>query len=183
MHLSVCNYSRILIYRRRRRGAIYRAEEENDKQKRLETRQNSSFKWFTEEDSDSVSSVVMVSEDAPVELYEETNRKPRKTINPKPRRKMYVENEISDKNFFELEKQLLLDKKRKELEKKLGIVESKEEDNKKVEKNTEIIIGKQQTKGFYGLQADQSVYRSEIRALVHGEQPALAPRIAGPTVL
>ena len=150
-----------------RLDAIYRAEEENDKQKRLETRQNNSFKWFTEEDS--VSSVLMGAEDAHVEIYEKADSKPQREINPKPRRKKFVDSEISDKELFEMEKQLALEKKRKELEKKLGIVDSKEDDNKKVEKNTEIIIGKQKNKGFYGLQTDQTDNRSEIRALVHGE--------------
>ena len=89
-----------------RLDAIYRAEELNERQKRLESRQRNSFMWLIEEDS--VPSVP-VAEESPVEHQEEVIEP------PKTRRRRRGP---SDKELFELEKQLLLEKKKRELEEK-----------------------------------------------------------------
>jgi hypothetical protein len=143
-----------------RLDAIYRAEELDDKQKRLEKKQNTSFKWLIEEDS--VSSVVMGAEDASVESYEEEPK-------PKPRRKSSTAKHLTDRELFELEKQLLLDKKRKELEEQLGLKKEEEKIAEPVNKSADIVVGKQQNKGFYSLAKDELDYTPDIRALVHGE--------------
>lgn len=143
-----------------RLDAIYRAEELDDKQKRLEKKQNTSFKWLIEEDS--VSSVVMGAEDASVESYEEEPK-------PKPRRKSSTAKHLTDRELFELEKQLLLDKKRKELEEQLGLKKEEEKIAEPVNNSADIVVGKQQNKGFYSLAKDELDYKPDIRALVHGE--------------
>jgi hypothetical protein len=148
-----------------RLDAIYRAEELNDKQKRLETRQNNSFRWLIEEDS--VSSEMMVAEDAPVEFANE--EKPRPAVKPKPKRKKNVESRLSDRELFELEKQLVLERKRKELEEKLGFKTEPQSVKEQETKNSEIVVGKQKNKGFYGLTEKDIDFKPDIRALVHGE--------------
>lgn len=144
-----------------RLDAIYRAAELNDTQKRLETRQRNSFSWLIEEDS--VSSQMMMVEDAPVEFKEET-----KPIS-KPRRNNTVSRGQSDRELFEIEKQLALEKKRKELELKLGLAEPVAEQKETPKNSVDVIVGKQQNKGFYGLEQDEVGDKSDIRALVHGD--------------
>lgn len=148
-----------------RLDAIYRAEELNDKQKRLETRQNNSFRWLIEEDS--VSSEMMVAEDAPVEFVKE--EKPKPAVNTKPKRRKNVESKLSDRELFELERQLVLERKRKELEEKLGLKTEPQSEKEQVVKNTDIVVGKQKNKGFYGLTENDIDFKPDIRALVHGE--------------
>lgn len=148
-----------------RLDAIYRAEELNDKQKRLETRQNNSFRWLIEEDS--VSSEMMVAEDAPVEFVKE--EKPRPAVNTKPKGRNNVESKLSDRELFELERQLVLERKRKELEEKLGLKTEPQNANEQEVKNTDIVVGKQKNKGFYGLTENDIDFKPDIRALVHGE--------------
>lgn len=148
-----------------RLDAIYRAEELNDKQKRLETRQNNSFRWLIEEDS--VSSEMMVAEDAPVEFVKE--EKPRPTVKTKPKKRKNVESNLSDRELFELERQLVLERKRKELEEKLGLKTEPQSEKEQVVKNTDIVVGKQKNKGFYGLTENDIDFKPDIRALVHGE--------------
>lgn len=143
-----------------RLDAIYREEEINYKQKRLETRQNNSFKWLIEEDS--VSSEVMVAEDILVECKDEK-------IKPERKKVRREKNEPSNEELFEKEKQMVLDKKRKELEEKLGLVDTKDENVQEKRKNTEIIVGREQKKGFYGLKKEERDFKPDIRALVHGE--------------
>lgn len=145
-----------------RLDAIYRAEELSDKQKRLKDRQSASFRWLIE---DSVSSVVMVAEDASVEFVEDEKPVERK----KPRRRVKEESTLSDRELFEIEKQLVIEQKRKELEQKLGLVPTADETKETPKSTTEIVVGKQQNKGFYGLQTDELDYKTDIRALVHGE--------------
>lgn len=141
-----------------RLDAIYRAEELNERQKRLESRQRNSFMWLIEEDS--VPSV-LVAEESPVELQEEVIEE------PKPRRR---KKGLSDREQFELEKQLLLEKKRRELEEKLGLVNTpKEEEKQEVAKTSEIVVGKPKNKGFYGITEEESDFKPDIRALVHGD--------------
>ena len=148
-----------------RLDAIYRAEELNDKQKRLETRQNNSFRWLIEEDS--VSSEMMVAEDAPVEFVKE--EKPKLAVNTKPKRRKNVESKLSDRELFELERQLVLERKRKELEEKLGLKTEPQNAKEQEVKNTDIVVGKQKNKGFYGLTENDIDFKPDIRALVHGE--------------
>lgn len=143
-----------------RLDAIYRAEEINDKQKRLETRQRNSFRWLIEEDS--VSSQLMVVEDTPVEFEEEEPE-------PKPKRKRAVSCGLSDRELFELEKQLALEKKKKELEEKLGLTRAVEEHKDSPKSGAEIIVGKKKNKGFYSVTEDEKNLKPDIRALVHGE--------------
>lgn len=141
-----------------RLDAIYRAEELNERQKRLESRQRNSFMWLIEEDS--VPSV-LVAEESPVELQEEVIEKP----TPRRRKKG-----LSDREQFELEKQLLLEKKRRELEERLGLVNTpKEEEKQEVAKTSEIVVGKPKNKGFYGITEEESDFKPDIRALVHGD--------------
>lgn len=141
-----------------RLDAIYRAEELNERQKRLESRQRNSFMWLIEEDS--VPSVP-VAEESPVEHQEEVREE------PKPRRR---KRGPSDKELFELEKQLLLEKKRRELEERLGLVNTpKEEEKQEVAKTSEIVVGKPKNKGFYGITEEESDFKPDIRALVHGD--------------
>lgn len=141
-----------------RLDAIYRAEELNERQKRLESRQRNSFMWLIEEDS--VPSV-LVAEESPVELQEEVIEE------PKPRRR---KKGLSDREQFELEKQLLLEKKRRELEERLGLVNTpKEEEKQEVAKTPEIVVGKPKNKGFYGITEEESDFKPDIRALVHGD--------------
>lgn len=143
-----------------RLDAIYRAEEINDKQRRLETRQNHSFRWLIEEDS--VSSELMVAEDTPVDLDEVEPA-------PQPNRRRPASRGLSERELFELEKQLALEQKRRELELKLGLGINVEEPIESPKNNAEIIVGKQQNKGFYGLSTDEADFKPDIRALVHGE--------------
>lgn len=141
-----------------RLDAIYRAEELNERQKRLESRQRNSFMWLIEEDS--VPSVP-VAEESPVEYQEEVIEE------PKPRRR---KKGLSDREQFELEKQLLLEKKRRELEERLGLVNTpKEEEKQEVAKTSEIVVGKPKNKGFYGITEEESDFKPDIRALVHGD--------------
>ena len=141
-----------------RLDAIYRAEELNERQKRLESRQRNSFMWLIEEDS--VPSVP-VAEESPVEHQEEVIEP------PKTRRRRRGP---SDKELFELEKQLLLEKKKRELEEKLGLVNTpKEEEKQEVAKTSEIVVGKPKNKGFYGITEEESDFKPDIRALVHGD--------------
>ena len=141
-----------------RLDAIYRAEELNERQKRLESRQRNSFMWLIEEDS--VPSVP-VAEESPVEHQEEVREE------PKPRRR---KRGLSDREQFELEKQLLLEKKRRELEERLGLVNTpKEEEKQEVAKTSEIVVGKPKNKGFYGITEEESDFKPDIRALVHGD--------------
>ena len=141
-----------------RLDAIYRAEELNERQKRLESRQRNSFMWLIEEDS--VPSVP-VAEESPVEHQEEVREE------PKPRRR---KRGLSDREQFELEKQLLLEKKKRELEEKLGLVNTpKEEEKQEVAKTSEIVVGKPKNKGFYGITEEESDFKPDIRALVHGD--------------
>lgn len=146
-----------------RLSAIYRAEELNNKQKRLENRQNTSFMWLIEEDS--VSSVVMGTEDASVEIVEQEPQ----IVKRKTRSRRSAETGLSDRELFELEKQFLIEQKRKELEQKLGLTKSEEAPKETPKQSSEIIVGRQQNKGFYGLQTDEADYKPDIRALVHGE--------------
>lgn len=142
-----------------RLDAIYRAEELNERQKRLENRQRNSFMWLIEEDS--VPSV-LVAEESPVEHQEEVIEE------PKPRRRR--KKGLSDREQFELEKQLLLEKKRRELEERLGLVNTpKEEEKQEVAKTSEIVVGKPKNKGFYGITEEESDFKPDIRALVHGD--------------
>lgn len=141
-----------------RLDAIYRAEGVQERQKRLEARQKNSFMWLIEEDS--VSSV-LVAEESPVEAQEEVIE------NSRPKRK---KRDSYDKELLELEKQLLLEKKRRELEEKLGLVNISEEEKKQdVTKTSEVVVGKPKSKGFYGITEDESDFKPDIRALVHGE--------------
>jgi hypothetical protein len=141
-----------------RLDAIYRAEDINEKNKRLEARQRNSFRWFFNEDS--VSSMVM-GEDTPVESHEEE-------VEEKPRRRRSGSRGLSDRELFELERQLLLEQKRRELELKFGIA-NQEQPAEPPKKSAEIVVGKQKNKGFYGLASDEIDYKPDIRALVHGE--------------
>lgn len=141
-----------------RLDAIYRAEGVQERQKRLEARQKNSFMWLIEEDS--VSSV-LVAEESPVEAQEEVIE------NSRPKRK---KRDSYDKELLELEKQLLLEKKRRELEEKLGLVNISEEEKKQdVTKTSEVVVGKPKNKGFYGITEEESDFKPDIRALVHGE--------------
>lgn len=143
-----------------RLDAIYRAEEICDKQRRLETRQNNSFKWLIEEDS--VSSDLMVAEDTPVEFE-------KKEPEPRHRGRRNANRRLSDKELFELEKQFSLENKRRELELKLGVEQNAKEPMEAPKRNAEIIVGKKQNKGFYGLAKEEIDFKPDIRALVHGE--------------
>lgn len=146
-----------------RLDAIYRAEQRLEEQKRLENRQRNSFAWLIEQDS--VPSA-QVAEESPVEPSIE---EPHDEIieEPKPKRR---KRGISDRERFELEKQMLLEQKRRELEEKLGLVSTPEEEKKQeVIKRSEIVVGKQKNNGFYGLTEEKSEYKPDIRALVHGE--------------
>ena len=141
-----------------RLDAIYRAEGVQERQKRLEARQKNSFMWLIEEDS--VSSV-LVAEESPVEAQEEVIE------NSRPKRK---KRDSYYKELLELEKQLLLEKKRRELEEKLGLVNISEEEKKQdVTKTSEVVVGKPKNKGFYGITEEESDFKPDIRALVHGE--------------
>jgi conjugative transposon TraM protein len=65
---------------------------------------------------------------------------------------------------------LLLEKKRRELEEKLGLVNISEEEKKQdVTKTSEVVVGKPKNKGFYGITEEESDFKPDIRALVHGE--------------
>jgi hypothetical protein len=142
-----------------RLDAIYRAEDINEKNKRLEARQRNSFRWLIEEDS--VFSEMMVTEDAPVEPIEEE-------VEEKPRRRS-GSRKLSDRELFELERQLLLEQKRRELELKLGLANQDERPKEAPKKSADIVVGKQKNKGFYGLATEEIDYKPDIRALVHGE--------------
>lgn len=144
-----------------RLDAIYRAEGMQERQKRLEARQKNSFMWLIEQDS--VSSEFMVTEDTSVESDEHEPVVKRKT------RRRNVESDLSDRELFELERQLALERKRKELEEKLGLTKKTDDKNEEVDKTTEIVVGKSKNKGFYGLAENDIDYKPDIRALVHGE--------------
>ena len=144
-----------------RLDAIYRAEGLREEQKRLESRQNNSFKWLIEE-ADSVPSEI-IAEETSVEPVEEEPKVKRKA-------RRYNDDGLSDRERFELERQMLLEQKKRELEEKLGL--SKKEEPEKVEvdkKSADIVVGKVQNKGFYSLTEEQTDFKPDIRALVHGE--------------
>lgn len=145
-----------------RLDAIYRAEQRLEQQKRLENRQRNSFAWLIEQDS--VPSV-QVAEELPVEIEEEEP-----VTKPRSRRR-YSSGGLSDRERFELEKQKILEQKRRELERQFGIADTKaEEKNEPPAHKPEIIVGKRQNKGFYSLQSDEEdEHKPDIRALVHGE--------------
>jgi hypothetical protein len=118
-------------------------------------------------EEDSVSSEMMVAEDAPVEFVKE--EKPKPAVNTKPKRRKNVESKLSDRELFELERQLVLERKRKELEEKLGLKTEPQSAKEQEVKNTDIVVGKQKNKGFYGLTENDIDFKPDIRALVHGE--------------
>jgi conjugative transposon TraM protein len=102
-----------------------------------------------------------MGEDTPVESPEEE-------VEEKPRRRRSGSRGLSDRELFELERQLLLEQKRRELELKFGIA-NQEQPAEPPKKSAEIVVGKQKNKGFYGLASDEIDYKPDIRALVHGE--------------
>ena len=139
--------------------AIYKAEQLNKDQERKLSRQRSSFEWFTE--NDKVSSAIEVEDTL---IKEENEEKPRKIYSRKR------ESLLSDRELFELERQALLEKKRKELEEKLGLVTKEKEEAKPVEeKKSKIVVGTSSKNGFYSIMEDESINKSDIRALVHGD--------------
>lgn len=149
-----------------RLDAIYRAEQLQEKQNKIEARQRNSFKWLIEKDS--VSSDVNM-EDTPFEqeIKQVARREKKPIVRGRPKRKV-IDNTPSEEELFEVKKQMMLDRKRKELEEKLGLTSSK---NVEVEENkkAEIVVGKTQNKGFYTLHENESDFKPDIRAVVHGE--------------
>ena len=140
--------------------AIYKAEQLNKEQERKLSRQRTSFEWFTE--NDKVSSTIEV-EDTLIE-EEKVDEKPQRTYSRKR------QPQLSDKELFELEKQALLEKKRKELEERLGLIpEEKEESKVEKKRKSKIVVGSSANNGFYGLSENENENISDIRALVHGD--------------
>ncbi len=146
-----------------RLDAIYRAEGLKEEQRRLESRQNNSFRWLIEEDNDSSTKVVeeTIVEEEEIIPEEKTQRSYRSS-----RRK---KSQLSEEELFELEKQAILAKKKRELEEKLGLVNNEEEVTNQVkEKNSDIVVGKKRNKGFYSVNEEDKDVKPDIRALVHG---------------
>lgn len=142
-----------------RLDAIYRAQQLKEDQERLKTRQSNSFKWLIEEDSISSEPFVLEAEDISIP-NEETPIKKRESntrVSPK------------DDQLVELEKQIILERKRKELEEALGFKTPDKESPVVTKKSQNIVVGKPSNKGFYGLSEDDIDYKPDIRALVHGE--------------
>lgn len=144
--------------------AIYKAEQLNKEQQRKHSRQRTSFEWFTE--NDKVSSAFDVEDTLVTEetIEEEKVETPRRVYSKK------AKPQLSDRELFELEKQAILEKKRRELEAKLGLTLQKKEESQVTEKRkSNIVVGASCKNGFYGLPETENVNKSDIRALVHGD--------------
>ena len=151
-----------------RLDAIYRAEEISSKQKRIDSRQNSSFRWLSDEDGDSSDLKLMVSSGE--DTIEEANEQ--EEVERKSKRRKTLSGGLSDRELFEKQKQLAIEKKRRELELKLGLVHTTataDDIKESTPQNAEIVVGSRQNSGFYGLTTDETPYKAHIRALVHGD--------------
>lgn len=144
-----------------RLDAIYRAELLKEKNERLENRQNNSFRWLTQKDE--VSSIKVVEDTLEEIIKTEDAEKPIRRYSKRS------SSSFNDRELFEKEKQILLEQKKRELEERLGIAKTEEEKIDKSKVNYDIVVGKASKKGFYSVCDEDETYKSDIRALVHGE--------------